>query len=64
MMQTPVQLCINKLTGGITMKKEERQYGIATELLHDLAKDKNFLIKALFISLIVNVIAVMWILRK
>lgn len=46
------------------MKKEERQYGITTELLHDLVKDKNFLIKALSISLVVNVIAIIGILRK
>ncbi len=46
------------------MKKEARQCGIATELLHDLAKDKNFLMKALSISLMVNAIAVIGILRK
>ncbi|MCX4304078.1 MAG: hypothetical protein OSJ66_08785 [Clostridia bacterium] len=46
------------------MKKGKRECGLAMEMLKDLKKDKNVLIKMLSISLIANVIAVIGILRK
>lgn len=46
------------------MKKEKRECGIATEIAYTLKRDKDFLTKMLFISLMVNAIAVIGILRK